>query len=228
VAAYGQTNVISHGTAVWRFQQLKILAENALASNDMQKLLQMAGVMSHYLADLSQPLHVTINYDGQMTNQNGIHKFFETTNLSNRDYDEIKNEVVSRAKAKLLDSQFVAHFSTDPQTMIFSLVDRSYSRLQGILDVDEQLGRNPAGAEKMYGMAIQYMADGAAILSLVLDQIASLSPNGLPGQTMSVNVPAWVAPNYATLRGRKKKVFQQGFLKNQSFNAQADCQETGF
>jgi hypothetical protein len=38
----------------------------------------IASVLSHYLEDASQPLHATGNYDGQLTNQNGIHSRFET------------------------------------------------------------------------------------------------------------------------------------------------------
>lgn len=223
VATYGKSTVIAHGTAVWRFQQLKNFAENALATNDLKQLLQMAGVMSHYLADLSQPLHVTINYDGQLTSQNGIHKFFETTNLSNREYDELKLEVTQRALLRLQDAHFVATYSTDPETLIFNLVNKSYTRIQMILDVESQLGRKGPGAEKMYEMALDYMADGAAVLSLVLDQIIQKSPKAIAGQTLNITIPSWVAPDYSTLRGRKKKVFQQGFFQSADFSDRSEC-----
>src|SRR5262245_63661018 len=34
--------------------------------------------MSHYIQDAHQPLHASINYDGQMTGNTGIHARFET------------------------------------------------------------------------------------------------------------------------------------------------------
>lgn len=37
-----------------------------------------AAVMSHYIQDAHQPLHASINYDGQMTGNTGIHARFET------------------------------------------------------------------------------------------------------------------------------------------------------
>src|SRR5580765_18373 len=37
-----------------------------------------AAVMSHYIQDAHQPLHASINYDGQLTGNNGIHARFET------------------------------------------------------------------------------------------------------------------------------------------------------
>ena len=37
-----------------------------------------AAVMSHYIQDAHQPLHASINHDGQMTGNTGIHARFET------------------------------------------------------------------------------------------------------------------------------------------------------
>jgi hypothetical protein len=37
-----------------------------------------AAVASHYIQDAHQPLHATNNYDGQLTQQNGVHSRFET------------------------------------------------------------------------------------------------------------------------------------------------------
>jgi hypothetical protein len=34
--------------------------------------------MSHYIQDAHQPLHASVNYDGQMTGNTGIHARFET------------------------------------------------------------------------------------------------------------------------------------------------------
>ena len=38
----------------------------------------LVAILAHYIEDAHQPLHGTINYDGQMTNQRGIHSRFET------------------------------------------------------------------------------------------------------------------------------------------------------
>jgi hypothetical protein len=37
-----------------------------------------AAVMAHYIQDAHQPLHASVNYDGQLTGNNGIHARFET------------------------------------------------------------------------------------------------------------------------------------------------------
>ena len=38
-----------------------------------------AAVMSHYIQDAHQPLHASVNYDGQLTGNPGIHSRFEST-----------------------------------------------------------------------------------------------------------------------------------------------------
>src|SRR5437867_964535 len=50
---------------------------------------QDAVFVAHYAADLTQPLHTVINYDGQLTHQAGIHARFETE-LVNALGDELK------------------------------------------------------------------------------------------------------------------------------------------
>lgn len=38
----------------------------------------LVAVLAHYIQDAHQPLHGALNYDGQLTNQRGIHSRFET------------------------------------------------------------------------------------------------------------------------------------------------------
>jgi hypothetical protein len=44
----------------------------------MKNVLVYSGILAHYIGDLTQPLHITKNYDGGDTGQKGIHAFFET------------------------------------------------------------------------------------------------------------------------------------------------------
>lgn len=53
------------------------LVDAILEQNGNEVIFQM-GVLSHYLADASQPFHATENFDGQKTGNNGIHSRFET------------------------------------------------------------------------------------------------------------------------------------------------------
>lgn len=87
-------NLFDHvGTAPWRISQLFYLYVAALKSakpadpakplsraeleEAVNRALLYAGVMAHYVGDLSQPLHTTVDYDGWKKDQGGIHSYFE-------------------------------------------------------------------------------------------------------------------------------------------------------
>ena len=50
----------------------------AFREMDAKRILQLATHLGHYLGDAHVPLHTTKNYNGQLTNQIGIHAFWES------------------------------------------------------------------------------------------------------------------------------------------------------
>ena len=77
------------GRAFWRIRELEerlkattgLLKQKDVLKEERHRLqgewLVTAGVIAHYIGNLSQPLHTTENYDGQLTDQVGIHAHFE-------------------------------------------------------------------------------------------------------------------------------------------------------
>ncbi|MDV7392028.1 hypothetical protein RZS08_11760, partial [Arthrospira platensis SPKY1] len=62
----------------------------AFREMDAKRILQLATHLGHYLGDAHVPLHTTKNYNGQLTNQIGIHAFWESKvpeMLSDEEYD---------------------------------------------------------------------------------------------------------------------------------------------
>ena len=51
------------------------------ATGDADQVAFEAAILSHYVADLSVPLHTTSNHDGAETGQHGIHRRWESTLL---------------------------------------------------------------------------------------------------------------------------------------------------
>lgn len=49
----------------------------AFEAKDAKKILRISTNIGHYVGDLHVPLHTTKNYNGQLTNQVGIHAFWE-------------------------------------------------------------------------------------------------------------------------------------------------------
>ncbi len=197
LSQYGEKTLVKNGEAPWRAQQLYDLAVKALETGDYGRAVQMAGTMSHYIGDLSQPLHVTVNYDGGETGDRGIHKFFETTNLDSEDEGDLADEVSERAQALLNDAGFVAKVRSGTVTDVaFDEVDRSYALKDRVIEIDLNQGRDGKGADAMLDIAKDRMADGAATLALVLSQMWQDAGSPSSGATVTVKAPAWVEPDF--------------------------------
>lgn len=196
VAHYSRTEVIENGTALWRVEQLYDMAVEAFKNQDALRGLQIAGVMAHYIGDLSQPLHVTSNYDGELTNNKGIHKFFESTNVQRTDKSELKAKVTERVRSLLAQRQFTAAFEGPLYDGLIQEVARSHDGLAPMLELDTHLGRNGLGAQKQLALAIDNMSDGAAVLSLVLSKVWREARASASTSKHSPAVPPWIPPGY--------------------------------
>jgi len=86
VALYGQSTLEANGIAPWNVEtytvNLSVLMANAQSQQDWLNLLQTAGALAHYAEDLHNPLHLTQNYDGQLTGNDGIHSRYEIQMIS--------------------------------------------------------------------------------------------------------------------------------------------------
>ncbi|HEX5474366.1 MAG TPA: zinc dependent phospholipase C family protein [Vicinamibacterales bacterium] len=81
VAKFGKDTIEKNGTLPWRLQDMQdrlieAFGQTSPYARDDIKLF--SSVATHYLADAFQPLHATLNHDGQLTGQRGIHARFET------------------------------------------------------------------------------------------------------------------------------------------------------
>lgn len=86
IAQYGWERVKDNGTnpwaTVWNLDSLV----DQLARGDWSAAKLTASDIGHYVGDAHQPLHCTRNYNGQHTNNFGIHSRYETTMLSSSYY----------------------------------------------------------------------------------------------------------------------------------------------
>ena len=57
---------------------MKYRLTEAFKVKDINKILYLSADIGHYIGDLHVPLHSTENYDGQFTNQSGIHALWES------------------------------------------------------------------------------------------------------------------------------------------------------
>ena len=200
LSKYGDETLTENGTAPWRADQFHELAEMALRSKDLSAAVQWAGVMAHYVGDLSQPLHVTKNYDGQLTGQKGIHAWFETANLKSIDAVELTQEVERLASDLLTQPAFRAQFAKSQSIARweFSAAARSFSIAEELLSLDRQYSRKSTqNSQELLKLATERLADGAATYALILDDIWSDKPD-VP-KSLNPQLPEWREPNYSSL-----------------------------
>lgn len=83
IAEYGYDFVYDQGILPWAtlatFDSLKA----CFARLDCNQAMLFAADLGHYVGDGHMPLHITRNYDGQYSGNNGIHSRYESTMISN-------------------------------------------------------------------------------------------------------------------------------------------------
>jgi hypothetical protein len=89
VIKFTEDTLLKHGIVPWHIQRMKYQLTKAFQEKDTQKILRFSAEIGHYIADANVPLHTTSNYNGQKTNQIGIHGFWESRlpELYSDDYD---------------------------------------------------------------------------------------------------------------------------------------------
>ena len=72
------------------------MLQNAFEKKSYKEIIKYASELGHYLADAHVPLHTTKNYNGQLTNQHGIHSLWETkiVNLISNDINYFTNKAI--------------------------------------------------------------------------------------------------------------------------------------
>lgn len=78
VNKFGVDSVIAYGIVPWHIQIMQARLTNAFKEKNTAKILKTAAELGHYIADSHVPLHASENHDGQLTNQKGIHGFWES------------------------------------------------------------------------------------------------------------------------------------------------------
>jgi hypothetical protein len=84
VAKFGRARIQQNGTVPWRVEEMFGNLERAFRDYPRRgafgqvDIIHFSAWLSHYVSDAIQPFHGVINYDGQLTKQNGVHARFET------------------------------------------------------------------------------------------------------------------------------------------------------
>ena len=78
VAKFGEDTLKQHGIVPWHVQTMLYRLTDAFKAKNFSLIMKNAAEIGHYLADAHVPLHASSNHNGQLTNQKGIHGFWES------------------------------------------------------------------------------------------------------------------------------------------------------
>jgi len=78
VEMYTEDTLNAYGIVPWHIDVMMFRLTKAFEEGNFDRILRLSAELGHYVADAHVPLHTTENYNGQMTDQKGIHGFWES------------------------------------------------------------------------------------------------------------------------------------------------------
>ena len=128
LAKYGQKKLNESGIVPWQIQRTYYSLVKAFKTHDSLKILKYSAELGHYIGDAHVPLHTTHNHNGQLTNQHGIHAFWESRipELFATKY----NFVVGKAT-----------YIDNPLKAAWKIVKHSHSLLDSVLLLEAELNK---------------------------------------------------------------------------------------
>jgi len=96
VEKYSEDSLQAYGIVPWHVELMMRRLENAMRDRDVKYIIRITADIGHYIGDMHVPLHCTKNYNGQLTDQHGIHGFWESRipELIGDDYDYLVGTAV--------------------------------------------------------------------------------------------------------------------------------------
>ena len=136
-AAYGAAQVRAWGIAPWAVGEVTDSLTAAMATGRWDRARLWIADLCHYVGDLHQPLHCTLNYDGQLTGNTGIHSRYES-------------RMLDLNAAALVLAPGAATYLPDPVDAAFAIAGASQARASEVIAADTE-ARAAAGGSTSSG-----------------------------------------------------------------------------
>jgi hypothetical protein len=127
VKKHGRDFVLKNGTLPWRTEEIygklvEAFTQKAGYSRDNIKFF--SAIIGHYVGDAHVPFHAALNYDGQLTQQWGIHARFES-------------ELFERYRSRLKVVPTPVVRVENPREFIFASLTSGFPYVQQVLEADK-------------------------------------------------------------------------------------------
>jgi len=128
-----------YGVVPYHLLQMQYRLTHAFRSGDARAILRLSAEMGHYVGDAHVPLHTTENYNGQLTDQVGIHAFWESR-LPELYADERYDFFVGKPI-----------YIENPKEYFWDMVLESHELLDSVLLIEKELSQTfPADKQYCY------------------------------------------------------------------------------
>ena len=127
VEKYSNDTLQQHGIVPWWIQTMLYRLTEAFKEKNQSRILKLSAEIGHYIGDAHVPLHASSNHNGQLTNQRGIHGFWESRIpelLAASDWDFFMDK---------------AAYISDPLTFTWKRVLESAAAADTVLFLEKQL-----------------------------------------------------------------------------------------
>ena len=124
VSIYSKDSLLKYGYVPYHLLTMKNRLTDAFRSGNKDSILFYAADMAHYIGDANVPLHTSLNYDGQLTNQHGLHSLWESM------IPEIEIEKYH------LYSHHKASYLYDPAKTVWNCIRRSNKLLADVFSME--------------------------------------------------------------------------------------------
>lgn len=78
VQKFSQDTLMQYGIVPWHVEVMLGRLTVAFREKNFSRIMKTSAELGHYIADAHVPLHANSNHNGQLTNQRGIHGFWES------------------------------------------------------------------------------------------------------------------------------------------------------
>lgn len=117
VNKFSEDTLQAYGIVPWHIMVMKKRLQRAFEKQNVDLILKYSADIGHYIGDAHVPLHTTENYNGQLTNQKGIHGLWESRlveiNNANYDYFIGKAEHVPHLQTYIWNAVKGSHYAVD-------------------------------------------------------------------------------------------------------------------
>ena len=132
VEKFSEDTLMAYGIVPWHIEKMVYRLTEAFRQGNLDKILHYSADLGHYVGDAHVPLHTTENYNGQLTNQRGIHGFWESRlpELFSEEYDYFvgKARYIEKPLEAAWDAVYTSHMAVDSVLRFEAMLNESYPR----------------------------------------------------------------------------------------------------